>query len=185
MKTVVATLESMSPYGQSQRIRSEKKDKEPFWDLECRVWRDRIHATPDGRVFIPALAFKRSLEKAAGFLRLRIEGKGSSEYTKHFLAGVMVSEGLELPLKLEEVEYEDLFLSSRGQRGKADVLKRMPVVRQWEGEVTYYVLDDTIGKDVFYQVLQEAGNFIGIGRFRPENGGYYGRYKVIKLEWQE
>ena len=27
--------------------------------------------------------------------------------------------------------------------------------------------------------------FIGIGRFRPRNGGFYGRFKLTRLEWQK
>ena len=52
-------------------------------------------------------------------------------------------------------------------------------------EVSYYILDDTITEPVFEQVIHESGNFIGIGRFRPENGGYYGRYVVDSITWQE
>jgi hypothetical protein len=37
---------------------------------------------------------------------------------------------------------------------------------------------------VFAEHLREAGNFIGVGRFRPEKGGYYGRYKVNGIEWR-
>jgi len=60
----------------------------------------------------------------------------------------------------------------------------MPVIPNWNGDVEYYVLDETITPDVFEKHLQEAGNFIGIGRFRPENGGFYGRYKVNKISWK-
>jgi hypothetical protein len=143
-----------------------------------------MHVNEDGLVFIPPMAFKRSLESAAKFLRMRIEGKGTSEYGKHFVAGVLVPEGLVLPIKAEHVKCERLFLSSRGRQGHQDVEKLMPVIPEWKGEVSYYVLDETITKEVFLKHLQEAGNFIGIGRFRPQNGGFYGRYQVNDITWK-
>ena len=39
--------------------------------------------------------------------------------------------------------------------------------------------------DVFEDHLKEAGNFIGVGRFRPRMNGFYGRFKVDKIDWSE
>jgi hypothetical protein len=50
--------------------------------------------------------------------------------------------------------------------------------------VTFHILDDVISPDVFEQHLKDAGNFIGIGRFRPRNNGYYGRFSVKSIKWQ-
>ena len=49
--------------------------------------------------------------------------------------------------------------------------------------MTFFVLDETITEDVFLNHLTQAGQFIGIGRFRPRNNGFYGRFAVDKVEW--
>jgi hypothetical protein len=85
----------------------------------------------------------------------------------------------------EQVQGEWLYLSSHGKRGQMDVLKCEPLIPDWKGTVQYYVLDDTITKEVFEKHLTESGNFIGIGRFRPENGGFYGRFSVKAIKWTE
>ena len=54
-----------------------------------------------------------------------------------------------------------------------------------EGVVTFIILDDIITEDVFTQVLRSAGMLVGIGRFRPENRGFYGRFAVERVEWIE
>jgi hypothetical protein len=51
--------------------------------------------------------------------------------------------------------------------------------------LTVYILDDTITKKVFEIHIKEAGKFKGVGRFRPSNNGFYGRFEVIKIEWKE
>lgn len=184
MKVAIATLESLSPYSQSRRL-PDKPSKMSWDDFEKENWKKRLHVADDGHIFIPPIAFKRSLARAAAFLREKIEGKGSSEYGKHFIAGVIVQDALVLPITLDTVEYEILDLSPNGKPGGMGVFRWMPKIPEWSGDVTYYVLDDTIGKDVFERHLSEAGSFIGIGRFRPEKGGFYGRYKVVKVIWQQ
>ena len=115
-----------------------------------------------------------------------IKGRGKATYTKHFKAGVLVTDGLTLPVNKDDVDGEVFFVPSDGKAGGGSrVKKKFPVIREWSGEVTFYILDDTITEDVFEAHLKEAGNFIGIGRFRPENGGFYGRYAIDKITWSD
>ena len=44
------------------------------------------------------------------------------------------------------------------------------------------MVDETITKDVLLKHLEQAGNFIGVGRWRPINGGMYGRFAVKALK---
>lgn len=184
MKTATATLKSLSPYGQNAYIQTPKLDKESAADFERRAWRDRLHSTPDGNVFIPPMAFKNCLSEAAKFLGLQIPGKGKATYTKHFEAGVLVTEGLVLPIKKEDVRGQWLFVPASGVRGDGKrVEKCFPVIDEWKGEVTYHILDETITEKVFTHVLTEAGKFIGLGFFRPKNNGFWGRFEVQDIKW--
>jgi len=185
MKTVIATLKGISPYQQGKYYETPKLEKEGNDEYEKRTWRDKTHVDNKGYIFIPPMAFKKCLEKAAAFLSISIPGKGKSLYTKHFLSGILVTEGLSLKVKKDDVAGIWILGNSRGQRGSAGprVKKCFPTIQEWEGDVTFYILDETITKDVFETVLKEAGNFIGVGVFRPENGGYHGRFVVENLEW--
>lgn len=185
MKTAVVELESISPYSQSRFYDTPKLPKEIHADYEKRTWRDRLHTNEDGHVFIPPMAFKNCISEVAKFLSLQIPGKGKATYTKHFEAGVLVLEALVLPVKKEEVQGEWYHVPSDGRRGGSTrVLKCFPVIPKWSGEVTFMILDETITEEVFSQHLEEAGKFIGIGRFRPRNNGFYGRFKVNSIDWK-
>lgn len=184
MKTAIVTIKGVSPYSQSRKYSTEKLEKENPPDYEARTWRDRLHVNEDGNVFIPPMSFKNCLSEAAKFLAIQIPGKGKSTYTKHFEAGVLVTDALVLPIKKEDVAGEWLFVPSDGMRGSGKrVDKCFPVIHSWGGEVTFYVLDETVTEDVFKHVLEQAGAFIGIGRFRPRNNGFYGRFKVESVRW--
>ena len=184
MKTAIASLQSVSPYSQSRHHDVLRDKKETAKDHEERTWRSRMHLTDDGHVFIPPMAFKNCLSEAAKFLGTQIPGKGKATYTKHFEAGVLCIEPLVLPLLGKQIEGEWLFLPSDGKRGGGKrVDKCYPLIREWSGDVEFKVLDETITRDVFRETLEQAGAFIGIGRFRPRNNGYYGRFKVVELQW--
>ena len=184
MKTAVVKLKSFSPYSQSKHYTTPKLEKEGHKDYEARTWRDRLHTNDKGEVFIPPMSFKNCLSEAAKFLSLQIPGKGKSTYTKHFEAGVLVTDALYLGIQKEDVKGEWLFVPSDGIRGSGKrVDKCFPVIHEWSGDVTFYILDETVTQTVFKQVLEQAGSFIGVGRFRPRNNGFYGRFMVESLNW--
>lgn len=184
MKIAIATLESISPYSQSRHHETPKLERELPHDYEVRTWRERLHVDDNGHIFIPPMAFKNCIAEAAKFLSRQIPGKGKSTYTKHFEAGILVIDPLVLPMKKEDAEREELFLPADGRRGSGKrVLKIYPLIRKWSGEVTFHVLDEIITEQVFREHIEEAGKFIGIGRFRPRNNGYYGRFAVKSVAW--
>lgn len=186
MKQAIASLKSISPYSQSKHYTTEKLAKEQPRDYEVRTWKDRCHYNGDGNVFIPPMAFKNCLSEAAKYLGIKIPGKGKSTYTKHFEAGVLVLDGLVLPIKKEDVKGQWLFVPSDGKRGGSSrVDKCFPVVQEWKGDVTFHILDETITEDVFTEHLEQAGKFIGLGYFRPRNNGFWGRFQVEKVKWQD
>lgn len=185
MKTVIATLKSVSPYSQSRHYSVDKLEKESAHEYEKRTWRERLHVDEKGMVFMPPMSFKNCLSEAAKFLGINIKGKGKATYTKHFEAGVLVVDPLVLSLKKDDVPGEWLFVPADGKRGGGKrVEKCFPVIREWTGDVTFIVLDETITQDVFKEHLIEAGKFIGLGRFRPRNNGFYGRFDVVNVKWK-
>lgn len=181
-----ARLESVSPYSQSASIRAEKNKNESHDEFESRVWRERIHADASGRVFIPPTAFKNALSECAQYLSMKIPGKGKATFTKNFLAGIIVSEPLVLDVTREAVQGEWLHLNSDGKKGGGSrVYRCMPVIPSWSGTVVFHIIDEAITREVFAETLKKAGQLIGIGRFRPRNGGFYGRFAVRKIEFSE
>jgi hypothetical protein len=189
MKSAIVHLVGTSPYSQGkhysvQEVPKVDNGKESADAYERRTWRHRMHVMKDGRVEIPGGAFANSLKESAKRLKLQVPGKGRTEYTKFFEAGVMVPDSLPLPVKAEEVPHDELFVPSDGRRGGGKrVTKLFPRIDQWEGDVVFYIFDDIITEDVFQQVLVAAGQLVGIGRFRPERCGYYGRFMVKSIKW--
>lgn len=182
MKRYIAALEGITPYSQSKHYETPLLEKEGKDEYDKRTWRDRMHVNQDGEVFIPPMAVKNCLSEAAKFLSLQIPGKGKATYTKHFEAGILIINPINLGIKAESVQCEALFVPADGKRGSGTrVTRRFPRIDSWSGQVEIVVVDETITKPVLQKHLEEAGNLIGVGRFRPRNNGYYGRFRVTEL----
>lgn len=186
MKRAICTLRSTSAYSQGKFHETPALPKELPADREERTWRNKLHTDKDGYVFIPGVQFANSMREAAKYLALPIPGKGKSTYTKHFESGIMVLDNLKLPIKRDDVDSIAVNVPSNGQQGGGKRVKRIfPLIHEWEGVVTYHILDDIITLEPFEQVLRTSGTLIGIGVWRPRNRGLYGRFEVVDIKWIE
>jgi hypothetical protein len=125
-------------------------------------------------------------------LNIRVPGKGKSTYTKHVEAGVAVIQPVMLGVRATNVQSEALFLPADGRSGSGKrVWKYYPFIPEWEGDVELIVLDETVnqtsqrtGNPVLHDIVEGAGQYIGLGRFRPRNNAY-GRFIVDNFTLQK
>lgn len=185
-KIALATLKAVAPYSQSRVHETPKLPKEGADAYEQRTWRDKCHTTESGEVFIPPMSLKQAVDAAAKYLSISVPGKGKATYTKNFTSGCLVLDPIPLGVSKDAVSMDRIYANANGIRGSGKRVWRLfPRVDDWKADVEFHVYDDAITKEVFEQVLRESGRFIGIGRFRPQNGGFYGRYSVEKLKWSQ
>ena len=192
MKILTAHLKSVSPYSQSKFYAKDKLQGESDDDHYRRTWRSHMHVDKDGMVIIPANSFKNCLSDAALFMSIGVPGKGKATYTKNFQAGVLVAKSPSLGIKAADVQCgETLFLPSDGKPGGSHgVMKYYPIIPEWEAKVEYIIVDETVlqtsvkdkSRTVFAEVLEGAGQYIGLGQFRPRKNGYYGRFDIVSIK---
>jgi len=184
MIKAIAHLQSTSPYSQSAHYCEPMLDKENKDAYERRTWRMRMHRDEEGWVVIPGIQFQHALQNAAKRLQLQIPGKGKTQYTKYFDAGILVEKNLRLPIKVDQVQGVERFVPSDGVSGSGKrVMKVFGEIPSWAGDVEYVIVDHTITADVFKKVLDSCGLSVGVGRWRPENKGHYGRFIVTTIKW--
>jgi hypothetical protein len=186
MRTVVAQIRGTAAYSSSRAHRTDRLDKEGPDDFEKRTWREKAHYDAAGQLFIPPMAFKQALDKAASRLGMKIPGKRNATYTKNFMAGVLCLDPAPLGVSKDDVKGEWVYCNADGVRGSGKrVWRCFPVVPPgWQAAVEFQILDDTITQDVFQVHMEEAGALVGVGRFRPERGGFHGRFAVEEYDWR-
>lgn len=186
MKKCTITMKSLAPYTQSRQHHLPKLEKEAADQYEERTWLEKTTTDHEGYICIPAMAFKQAFDRAAKMLSMQITGRGKATYTKHFLAGVLVPENLRLPLKKEQAVKITINANSDGVRGSGKRVQRhFPQVPSWSGKLDVYIIDETITPAVFEKHAKEAGMLVGVGQYRPENGGSNGRFLCEAFQWED
>lgn len=180
-KTATFTIVGCSPLVQSRyhgepMLAREKADK-----YEDRTWPMRSHIDESGHVFLPSYSVKNCLVDAAVYAAIKTSGKGT--ISKHFRQGIMAAGDVTLDQTKDDIVKRTMFCPSDGKRGSGRrVIKHFPLLPSWSGEAKIYVIDPIIDMEVMARVLGVAGMFIGIGSYRPQNGGDNGRFTVENLK---
>lgn len=65
---------------------------------------------------------------------------------------------------------------------KGRVMRHRPRFDQWGAKFDLIVDDNTLAVETAHQLLQEAGQSIGIGDFRPEKRGPFGTFRVVMFD---
>lgn len=192
MKASIATITitGIAPLSQSRQHDEPKLEGENHEDYDKRTWRHKLSvAEVDGRqtVVLPAHGIHQAMINAAKYCKRQIPGQGKATWTKKFESGISILENPALNIDPETVPVVTISANADGVRGSGKrVPRRFPVMAPgWEATFDVWILDPIITEEVFREMAEIAGMFIGLGRFRPEKGGTNGRFKVSKLAWQD
>lgn len=193
--TYKVILKGTGAYSQSKFFTSTKKDGESSNDFEARCWREKAHANADGFIVLPVFCLKNALDTAASYLSHPVPGGGGKRtFAKLFRSAVRVQTTSPVIMvngksassalgsrkqHVKDVKGEWINANSDGRRGSGKRVPRcFPMVENWSVEFEFTVMDARITEKIFLEHLAAAGVYIGIGRFRPENGGCHGCFEV-------
>tara|TARA_R110000868_G_C10969754_1_gene769589 strand:+ start:335 stop:931 length:597 start_codon:yes stop_codon:yes gene_type:complete len=192
MQASVATLTivGITPYTQSRQHDDPKLDGENHGDYDIRTWRSKLTTEErDGKqtVVIPAHGIHQCIAAAAKYSKRQIPGQGKATWTAKFTAGIMLAECPALNIDPAAVQSIVISANADGIRGSGKrVPRRFPSMPAgWSATFDIYILDPIITEQVFREMVELAGMFIGIGQFRPQNGGTNGRFRLDKLVWAD
>ena len=183
------TITGLTPYSQSRQHDEPKLEGENHEAYDVRTWRSKLSISDrDGAptVVIPAHGLHQSIASAAKYSKRQIPGQGKATWTAKFLSGITLMEDPALFIDPASVGSVTISANADGVRGSGKrVPRRFPILPQWETTFDVYILDPIITQEVFKEMVEIAGMFIGIGRFRPEKGGTNGRFRITKLVWED
>lgn len=189
MHTTVAkvTIAGIAPYSQSRMHDEPKLEGESHADYDLRTWRSKLNVSREtGTVVIPAHAILQALNQAAKYTGEKIAGQGNKTWAAKFERGIAIFADFDISVRPEDVEGVTISCNADGIRGSGKrVPRKFPVMYSWEATGEVMILDNIITEERFRHFLQVAGLYIGLGRFRPENGGTNGRFVVKELQWDD
>lgn len=189
MREFKVKVKGVTPYMQHRM--DDKKLAE--WEKErgAIIERDGLNTEPEmqaafhayidskGGYFIPAEHFKQSFIKGGGMVKAKVGNARKS--MKNIVAGMwrIKEEGIPMP-KFDEVDIR----SAVNRAVKARIIVKRPKWLQWSAEFTLLIDDDVkngVTLDTIEQIISYSGRYLGIGSYRPEHTGEYGRFDVESI----
>lgn len=135
---------------------------------------DTLYSFPDGKTYHPAEAIRQALIEAGKAFK-----KGKSNLSKTFASFCMVSPEA-IPLKEKwTVDRRAVVIPST----KGRVMRNRARYDEWSLKFEVTILeDDEISQKTLHDALDYAGHYIGIGDYRPQKKGMYGRFIVTSIK---
>ena len=134
-----------------------------------------LYLDAKGTIYQPAECIRQALINAGKAFK-----KGRSSLTKTVASFVDISpEAIpHLETKWETDRRAVVIPSTKGR-----VMRNRARFNEWELEFTATILDvDEINEKTMNDLLVYAGNYLGIGDYRPEKKGMFGRFMVVSFK---
>lgn len=84
----------------------------------------------------------------------------------------------EIPNPELDIYYEKHNFQAIVSVGQAKILRTRPIFDGWSLETTIMFDGTVINRDLVIQAAEDAGRLVGIGDWRIEKGGGFGRFSV-------
>lgn len=133
----------------------------------------------DGNYYIPSEHFKQCFVKGGAFVKGKVGNTTKS--MKNIVAGMwrILEERISFR-KFDEVDIR----SAVNRNIKARIITHRPKWMQWEAEFTLSIDDDTknrVTDETVRAIIEYGGRYLGVGSYRPEHTGEYGRFEIAEL----
>lgn len=187
-KRFAVTITLITPYMQHRmddtKLEEWEKKRKKIIEREEVSKQDNIRANYHSffddatqTFYMPSDHIRMSLIGAGGYVKSKVGNARKS--MKNVVAAMFTV----IPEKIVIPEFDEIDKRSAVNK---NVKARVMVVRpKWNKlEVSFEILidDDTITKETVEQLLDYSGRYVGIGSYRPEHTGSFGRYEIKKLE---
>ena len=155
----------------------DSKSKKRTGSLKESDVTDKLYLD-DGKPYIPSVYFRNCLIEAGK--QFKITGKGKSNFSKLIGATVDIETGI---IKIKSKEGYDVFrISAVNPMTKGRMMVSRPRFKDWSCKFTIVLNDDGIEPNTIKEILDHAGKYVGIGDWRPEKKGMYGKFIVVSFK---
>lgn len=187
MKSFKIKIEGLTPYMQ-HRMDTTKLEE---WEKKRGLIMERAEVSQEdavraefhcyrnseGKCFIPSDQLKGSFINAGSYVKSKVGGRSKS--MKQIVAAMfnVIPEQILIP------DYDAIDKRSAVNRNvKARIVAIRPKWTTWSLEFTLEVGENSITTETIRSIIEYAGNYVGIGSFRPTNNGMFGRFELTSIE---
>jgi hypothetical protein len=135
-----------------------------------------VYRLPSGQLYMPNDAFRSALVKAGSGRKI---GK---TFVTTIVKGAVFSATDAVPITSPDgtpITTWDSIDVRRVIIGKAGILRARPRIEKWAAVVPFEIDTEMISPELVEELLDLAGRLVGVGDYRPEKSGPFGRFRVV------
>lgn len=170
------TDEAAASASKGTRVASANTDR----GTPTEVCEKKLYPGSDGKPMIPQPNLLRCIIDGGQFFK--VGKKQLTTQKSSLLYGGVDIEEIEIPIKSTsgwKVDTRPVRIPSSGGR----ILGHRPMFDEWKLKFTAEVDTELISVGLFREIIDAAGKKIGLGDYRPQTKGPYGKFVVT--EWKE
>jgi hypothetical protein len=180
MKTIQVCVNGISsllqhryPLEDAENKITAKNKKQTEDDVELSLYR-----LPDGTIYQPAIHFISAMKKAGA--KYQIPGQGKATYKNLIGSGAVLITPDAIPHRNQKYDIDVRPVVIAATKGR--IARKRPCFQSWSLQFTIEYDEDEITAAMIQELLNYAGRRVGIGDFRPEKGGPFGRFLVSEFK---
>lgn len=186
MKTYKIKIVGLTPYMQHRmddlKLEVWEKKRGPIMERDDIAHEDAVRAeyhcyrNADGKCYIPTEQLRIAFINAGSYVKAKVGGRSKSMKVIVAATFIITDEQIILP------NYDVIDKRSAVNRNvKARIIVVRPKWTKWEAEFKLQVSESTVTNEMVSQIVQHAGNYVGIGSYRPTNNGMFGRFEMQSI----
>jgi hypothetical protein len=178
MKTINIEIEGVSPLLMNRFMDKQisEKTKKRAGEMKDMDVTDKLYVL-NGKPYVPARYLEASLIEAAK--QQKIAGKGKATYSKYVGATIHVEPEAVI---LEPGKWEPFSIAAVNPMTKGRMIVVRPRFNEWGLSFSIVCEDDDISTDTIEKILTYAGQFVGIGDWRPDKKGKFGKFRIVSCK---
>lgn len=187
MKKFKVKIKGITPYMQcrmdDQKLEEWEKNRGPIHEAPEVSHIDAIRAefycyrNKEGKNFIPSDQIRGALINAGSYVKAKVGGRSKSMKVIVAAMFVVTPDHIILP------DYDAIDKRSAVNRHvKARIIKIRPKWTTWEADFILQIGEKSITTETISSIIQYAGDYVGIGAFRPTCNGMFGRFELVNIE---
>jgi hypothetical protein len=178
MKKISVKIEGTSPLLMNRFLDKSIKDasKKDSGEKKHLPVEEKLYVV-DGKPYVPSRYLLGALVDAAK--QFKIAGKQKATYSKYVGSTIRVEPEAIL---ISPGKWEPFSISAVIPATKGRVMVTRPQFNKWSLDFEILCEDEDISVDTMEKITEQAGKFTGIGDWRPQKKGPYGRFRIVKFE---
>lgn len=179
MEKINVTIQGVTPilFNRFRDTAIEGKSKKRTGAMEESEIEDKLYKDENGKVQLPSVYIKNSVTEAAK--QFKIVGKNKATYSKIVGSSVDV---MPFYIDLEADKYEVFRISAVNPMTKGRMMVSRPQFKSWSATFQIILNDSQVDSGVMNEILDHAGKYVGLGDWRPEKKGMFGKFMITSFK---